>query len=73
MAMDALRDGTVSERKEALKNMNDKLLKTLVTIIGNVVETDTYIDDIIKPEVLSKYIRVKIEEVMSELEKRKKK
>ena len=55
--MDELRDGTVSDRKEVLKNMNSKLLKTLVTIIGNVLETDTYNDDIIKRKVLSKYRR----------------
>jgi len=53
--MDVLRDGNVSERKEVLKNMSIKLVKTLVNIIGNVVETDRYIDDIIKPEVLSRY------------------
>ena len=53
--MEELRRGTVSERKEVLRNMNMKLLKTLVNIIGNVLETDTYEDDIIKPEVLSKY------------------
>jgi len=55
--MDVLRDGTVSEMKEVLKNMNSNLLKTLVTIIGNVVETDTYKKKIIKRKVLSKYIR----------------
>ena len=55
IVMDVLRDGTVSERKEVLKNVNTKLVKTLVNIIGNVVETDTYIEDIIKPEVLSRY------------------
>ena len=53
--MDVLRDGTVSEMKEVLKNMNSKLLKTLVTIIGNVLETDTYKKKIIKRKVLSKY------------------
>ena len=37
--------------------MNTTLLKTLVNIIGNVLVTDTYKDDIIKPEVLSKYKR----------------
>jgi len=53
--MDELRDGTVSERKEVLRNMNNKLLKTLVNIIGNVLENKTYKDRIIKRKVLSKY------------------
>ena len=53
--MDVLRDGTVSERKKVLKNVNTKLLKTLVTIIGNVLETNTYKKKIIKRKVLSKF------------------
>jgi len=53
--MDELRDGTVSERKEVLKNMNNKMLKTLVNIVGNVLENKTYKNKIIKRKVLSKY------------------
>ena len=53
--MEELRDATVSERKEVLKHMNNKLLKTLVNIIGNVLETKTYKKKIIKRKVLSKY------------------
>ena len=53
--MEELREGTVSERKEVLKHMNNKLLKTLVNIIGNVLENKTYKDRIIKRKVLSKY------------------
>jgi len=55
IVMEELRDGTVSERKEVLKNMNNKLLKTLVNIIGNVLETKTYKKKIIKRKVLSKF------------------
>ena len=53
--MDELRDGTVSERKEVLKNMNKKLLKTLVNIIGNVLENKTYKNKMIKRKALLKY------------------
>ena len=53
--MEELREGTVSERKEVLRNMNNKLLKTLVNIIGNVLESKTYKKKIIKRKVLSKF------------------
>ena len=53
--MEELHDGTVSERKEVLKHMNNKLLKTLVNIIGNVLKTNAYKNKIIKRKVLRKY------------------
>ena len=53
--MDTLRDGTVQERKYVLSTISMALLKTLLNIIGNVIENDTYEDRIIKREVLLRY------------------
>jgi len=53
--LDVLRDGTVQERKDVLVTINMYLLKTLLNIIGNVLENETFEDRIIKRDILSRY------------------
>jgi len=53
--MEVLRDGSVQERKHVLSTISITLLKTLLNVIGNVLENETYEDRIIKRQVLQRY------------------
>jgi len=53
--LDLLRDGTLQERREVLATITMSQLKTLLNIIGNVLENETYADRIIKRDVLLRY------------------
>ena len=55
MELDVLRDGSVQERREVLHTISITLLKTLLNMIGNVLENEAYEDRIIKREVLQRY------------------
>ena len=53
--MELLRDGSIQERKGVLSTISAPLLKTLLNVIGNVIENETYEGRIIKREVLRQY------------------
>ena len=53
--LDVLRDGTVQEIKHVLPTISMSVLKTLLNVIGNVINNDTYEDRIIKRKVLQRY------------------
>ena len=55
MELDVLRDGSVQERKHVLHTISITLLKTLLNVIGNVIENEAYEDRIIKRQVLQRY------------------
>ena len=45
--LDVLRDGTVQERKRVLPTISMSVLKTLLNVIGNVINNEEYDDRII--------------------------